>query len=306
MSRSSRRPLAALLVAAVTLAGLSGCSAIGSSSAAVTINGREWSRDDLNTLMDALVKAGEFSAPNGRADTKDTAGVISVMVQFKAGQQLLESLGIKVDESSRKMLLQNIKQQLPTMAESTQNLLVDIAATGGTIDKIPVPTEQQSSEAYESKPASSGAMCVAEITVKSEADARRVSDELAAGTKFADVARAMTTNTDRKASGGLVVDGADNQCQVLSMIDDQLGAPVLRALYELTPGKPTEAIQDAEGWHIAVNRPWVDIRTEHAKAISPKSDTPTGRQLLAGFIAVADVRVNTVYGTWNPVTTRVE
>ena len=306
MTRTSRRPLVALLAAATALAGLTGCSAVGSSSAAVTINGKDWSRADLNKLMDALVKAGQFSAPGGRADTKDTAGVISVMVQFKSGQQLLDSLGIKVNETNRAKLLASIKQQVPTMDESTQNLLVDVAATGATIDTIPVPTEHQSSAAYESRPASSGAMCVADITVKSEADARKVSDELAAGKKFADVARAMTINPDRKSSGGLVVDGAGNQCMVLNMIDDQLGAPLLQALYELAPGKPTPAIEDTDGWHIAVNRPWAEIRTEHVKAIAPTSDTSTGRHLLAGFVAVADVRVNSMYGTWNPVTARVE
>lgn len=306
MIRSLRRPLVALTAAALGLSGLSGCNAVRNSATAVSVNGVAWSRDDFNTLMDALVKAGQFPAPNGQVDTKSASQVISVMVQFKVGQQMLESLGKKISAADKQKLVDAINQQAGTLDDKTKALLVDIAATGGAIDALPVPTDEQSSAAYEKAPASSGAMCVAEITLTSEAKAREVADQLAEGAKFADVARANTTNTDRKASGGLVVDGAGNECQTLSSVDDRVSAEVLQVLYTLAPGKPTPVIHDADGWHIAVNRPWADIRTAHAKAVSSTQDVPAGRQLLAGHIAVADIEVNSIYGTWNQVTARVE
>ena len=309
MTRTARRPLAALAAAVLGITGLTGCRALDNSADAVTINGKSWSRDELNNLVTALVAAQQFSAPGGRANSQDLASVISVMVQFKAGQQMLADVGAKIAESDRTTLRDALVKQGSTLDTATVDLLVDIAATGGTIDKLTVPTEAQSKAAYESQPARSGAMCVAEITVATEAAAREVSDQLAEGKKFTDIARKVSTNTERKSSGGNVVDGAGNQCLGLGSIDDQVSAALLSQLFNLAPGKPTSVVKDDEGWHVAVNRPWADVRSEHAKTLSSLTDQGTpqaGRLLLAGYVATSDVRVNSMYGTWNPVTSRVE
>jgi hypothetical protein len=223
------------------------------------------------------------------------------MVQYRAGSHVLKENGGSVSEAARSAAAAQLEQSNPQGLDAkTKALLVDIAVTGQAIDMITVPTDIE--DRYNDNPTKTGVLCVSEITVASEDDAKDVLDRLAAGEPFAKIASATTLNTDRRSVQGNVLDGNDAPCAALESVNDQLSPAVMNALAVTAPGRATVAVQDGEGWHVAIHRPWKDISASHRTALGTKP----GRLLLAGFLATADIHVNSTYGTWNPVTAQVE
>ena len=53
---------------------------------------------------------------------------------------------------------------------------------------------------------------------------------------------------------------------------------------------------------MAVHRPWDEVKSDLMTSLS----AAPGRSLISGVLATADIRVNSVYGTWNTATSRVE
>ena len=301
MTKTSPRPRRTIAAAFVAALLLGSCSTFTSSSSAFSIEGENYSKDDLNGLVDNLIIANQLTAPGGVAAAKDLVAIVSVMVQYRAGSHVLKENGGSVSEAARSAAAAQLEQSNPQGLDAkTKALLVDIAVTGQAIDMITVPTDIE--DRYNDNPTKTGVLCVSEITVASEDDAKDVLDRLAAGEPFAKVASATTLNTDRRSVQGNVLDGNDAPCAALESVNDQLSPAVMNALAVTAPGQETVAVQDGEGWHVAIHRPWKDISASHRTALGTKP----GRLLLAGFLATADIHVNSTYGTWNPVTAQVE
>ena len=299
MTKSSpRRAVAAAIAAVLSLAS---CSTFTSSSSAFSVDGENYPKDDLNGLVKNLIAVNQLTAPGGLAASKDLASIVSVMVQYKAGGHVLKEYGGSISEAARSAATAQLNQSSPQgLDDQTKTLFVDIAVTGQAIDTLPVPADIEAR--YEANPVRTGVVCIAETTVRTESEAHDVLDRIAAGEPFAKVAAATTVNKDRKASQGNVLDGGGAPCSTLDATNNRLSPAVMRALAVTTPGKPTVAVQDSEGWHVAINRPWKDIAQAHATVLGAKP----GRLLLTGYLATADIHVSSTYGTWNPVTARVE
>lgn len=301
MTKTSPRPFRTIAAAFLAALSLGSCSTFTSSSTAFSIEGENYSKDDLNSLVTNLIAANQLTAPGGVAAAKDLVAVVSVMVQYRAGSHVLADYGASIAEADRKTAAAQLEQSNPQGLDAeTKALLVDIAITGQAIDKLKVPADIE--KRYAENPTRTGVVCVSETTVKTEAEAKDVLDRVAAGEDFAKVAASTTTNKERKAAQGYVLAGNGSPCYVLESVNDQLSPSVMRALAVTDAATPTIAVQDAEGWHVAMHRPWKEISRDYTTTIGDR----TGRQFLAGYLTTADIRVNSTYGTWNPVTSRVE
>ena len=301
MTKSSTRPRLIAAAALVAALSLGSCSTLASSSEAFNVNGDSFSRDDLNELTSDLVKVGQITGTNGTVAAKDLAGITSTMIQYTAGKELLAEYGAKISPSDLSAARAQLGQSdLSGLSEKTIGLLSEFSAMGKAFDSIGIPADIAAR--YTASPTSTGVLCVSETTVRTEAEARAVLDRLAAGESFAKVAAATTINEEFKATGGNVEDVNGTSCFNLSAMLPKLGQAVLGALARTAPGTPTPPVQDDNGWHVAVHRAWNEVSADHTKALGDR----TGRQLLAGFLSVADVRVGSMYGTWNPVLAQVE
>jgi hypothetical protein len=140
-------------------------------------------------------------------------------------------------------------------------------------------------------------MCIRLVTLKSRDDARSMIDAVNDGGDFASLA-----TKSGAAAGGVVTGGNDNDCVAISSLNARIGTTAVRALLDAPVGRPTEAFEDEEGWHVAVHRPYEEVKSDLGTALASES----GQHLTYGLLATADVRVNSVYGTWNRVTARVE
>lgn len=301
MTKSPTRPLRTAAAALVAALSLGSCGTFSSSSEAFRVNGVSFSRDELNELTSDLVKVGQIPGSNGTVGAKDLAGITSTMIQYTAGKEMLETYGVKISPSDISAARAQLGQSdLSGLSEKTVNLLSEFSAMGKAFDSIKSPADI--ADRYAASPSSTGVLCISEITVASEAEARDALDRIAAGETFAKVASAVTLDKEYRATGGNVEDVNGTSCFGLSSMLPKLGQAVLGALARTAPGTPTPPTKDDTGWHIAVHRPWNEISADHAKVLADR----TGRQLLAGFLAVADVRVGSLYGTWNPVLAQVE
>jgi hypothetical protein len=293
--------LRALLVTAAvacTAVAVAGVAVLGRQSSAFTVNGEEWSRDNLAKVLTGLVEAGQFTSSHGRVAGTDAASVASVLVQYRAGAQMLAERGVKIPEADRTAVTTQIRQTFrdPFVVA----VLADMSVTGAAVDKLTVPANMKS--LYEKSPALTGVLCAAEITVGSESEARDALVRIDGGEKFLDVAKAVTISPDFKQTGGVVGASTDMPCSTLNRMSQRISSPLLNALLHTPAGTRTAIVRDNSGWHIASNRPWQEIAAAHAKVFSAEP----GRNLADGYTATSDIHVNPIYGTWNAATSKIE
>ena len=304
MTRTLRRSRA-LLAAGIASLVLCSCGIVSNPSQAFSVDGSSFSRNDLNDLVKSLAQVDQLTIVNQIAQSKDLLGILDVVVQYRTAKRLLETRGTPVTDAERAAIRSQAVSQLPTsMPANTVDLLVDISATGKALDKIKEPTPSELEAMYAAKPASTGMLCVREITVASAESAKDVVDQLAEGAKFADVARKVSRTKNAKETGGNVLTGAGVPCMSVPQAgaNTALGETVVRSLLHTPVGSNTGVVRDAKGWHVAEHRPFAEIRDS---LVAGLKETP-GRSFATGLLATADIKVNSVYGTWNPVTAKVE
>ena len=265
------------------------------------MDGTSFSKSELNTLSADLVAAGQISGSNGTVTAKDMGSLVSTMIQYTAGKNVLKEYGGTLNPAEVAAARAQLGQSdLNGLSKETVNLLAEFAAMGKAFDTIKPPADIE--KRYSANPTSTGVLCVSEITVATESEARDVLDRLAGDESFAKVATDTTTDKEYRATGGNVEDVNGMSCFALGSLLPKVGAKAMGVLAHLAPGAPSNPVKDDSGWHILMNRPWAEISADHATALKDR----TGRQLLAGYLATADIRVNSTYGTWNPVLAQVE
>ncbi|MGA1362192.1 MAG: hypothetical protein ACO36A_04665 [Ilumatobacteraceae bacterium] len=290
---------ALLVVAALAVAGATaGLALLRGPSVAFTVNGEEWSRDDMTRLMDGLVGAGQFTAPSGKVSADDMSAVMSVLVQYRSGRQLLAGRGITVPAGS----IESAKQRLePTFQDDfVVGVLADMSATGEALDSMPAPTDVKT--IYEANPARTGVLCAVMITSASEKSARDILEQLDSGADAIELARKNAKGSEFESSDGTVAVDAAQPCAGLAWVKDRVSTPVFSALASTAAGAHSGIVQDATGWHVVFNRQWADVGAAHSRQFSGEP----GRNLAAGFTATSDIAVSPEFGTWNQARQTIE
>ncbi|MEY4365836.1 MAG: hypothetical protein RLZZ305_1180 [Actinomycetota bacterium] len=285
-------PRIAVVAAALAAAGAVALIALARGPvAAFSVNGDEWSRDEVHRVVDSLVKAGQITAANGKVTGDDIAAVMSVLVQYSAGRQLLAERGVTLPQDA----LTTARQQYGAAFTDpfVAGVFADMSVTGKVITSLPAPQDMKS--IYEDRPALTGVLCAVDVTLPSESAARAVLGEIDAGGDVLAIAREKSVNKDLEATDGVLALSADTPCAGLSWVKDKVSAPVLEELIATGAGKRSSVVRDAAGWHVLANRPWSEVSGAHAAVFSKDP----GRNLAVGFTATADVTVASEYGTWD-------
>ena len=280
--------VAAALAAAAAVAAI---ALVRGPVAAFSVNGQEWSRGEVQRVVDSLVEAGQITAANGKVTGDDIAAVMSVLVQYSAGRQLLAERGVALPQDA----LATARQQYGAAFADpfVAGVFADMSVTGKVITSLPAPQDVKS--IYEDRPALTGVLCAVDITLGTEDAARAVLNEIDSGGDVLAIAREKSTNTDFEATGGAIALSSDTPCAGLAWIKSKVSEPVLEQLIDTGAGKRSSVVKDAAGWHVLVNRPWSEVSKAHAAVFSQGP----GRSLAIGFTATADVTVASEYGTWD-------
>ena len=290
---------ALLVVAALAVAGATaGLAVLRGPSVAFSVNGEDWSRDDMTRMMDGLVAVGQFSAPSGRVSADDMSAVMSVLVQYRAGRQLLAERGITVKKADIESAARRLK---PTFQDDfVVGVLADMAATGDALDALTAPSDVKDIDATE--PAHTGVLCALMITSRSERAARGIVEQIDGGADAVELARKNAAGSEFERTDGVVAVDVAQPCAKISWVKDRVSTAVFAALASTPAGGRSGIVKDATGWHVVVNRPWADVSAAHSRQFS---DEP-GRNLAAGFTATSDISVSPEFGTWNQARQTVE
>src|SRR5262249_31786254 len=153
---------------------------------------------------------------------------------------------------------------------------------------------------YEQRPADLGVVCIRQVVVPTEAEARAVADQIAGGAKIEDLATARSTDKATKAKGGALESTSGGAC-VPGYDPDQVDSRIVVAGADAAPGDVVGPFQGPGGWYVVQPRPYGEISKDLAALFAQSA----GDLLYFGYLTGADVRISPLYGRWDPLTTSV-
>jgi len=288
-------PLLVSGVLALSACGGSG-SAITSTNEVFSVNGQSYSKDDFNTISQALVDLQQFAATNGKIKTEDAQSIIQTLVRYEAFAQFIEKRGITIADAERKKVIEEAQsdEAYKNSPPLLQDLLVNLNIASTVLQDIKPPTESELKALYEKSPASSGALCLSHILVKTKAEALDVLKDLDSGVSFAEEAAKKSIEPGADKSGGSLAENGE-KCSALTRLQQGFDKDFMAGAVAAKMGVPSGPVKSSFGYHIILNHNYDDVKTSLTKVLANDS----GSLLLAGFMTTADVKINSIYGTWN-------
>lgn len=303
-SRLLRRVLPFIAVTAVGLSACGGSSPLASANDAFRVNDSRYSLTSFEALIEELVASQQLSDSNSGEPTKeDIIGVMRTLIQFEAYKQYLAANDLSETSADRKKVedAAAADESFSNYSPELQKLLIDLSVANATMSAFKAFSSDQLKKLYNDSPASTGALCLSHILVKTEDQALAVLKDIAGGKSFESVAKAKSTDPGSAANGGALAN-EDEPCAQLDFFQSQFDGDFMRGAVEAKAGVPTGPIKTQFGFHIILNRPYDDIKDSLKKATAEQP----GATNLAGFMTSADISINSKYGVWNNALANVQ
>lgn len=298
----SRLRTAAPLAIAGLLA-LSGCATFTNNGTAASINGRDISRDTLETFIDEFAAGDQLPLTDGVVAADDARNLLAGIIKADAYQSFLAEFDAPLTKAQRDAVREELgDQSLGNLSKDLEALVVDINAATKAITDLAAPTDAKIEKLYNENPSLTGAMCASHIVVKKKETAQKVVSMLSNGAKFADLAKKYSIEPAAKESGGALqgqtADGKASPC--MSILDYQQGfdPAFTRGALAARAGVPYGPVKTSFGWHVILLAPWDEVK-DAALAIVGSDPGPN---LATGWLANADISVDPAYGRWDPAT----
>lgn len=303
-SSLSRRALAVVAASALVLSACGGNSPVASSKDAFVINGTAYPLKDFESLLADLVKNKQLdAAPNGQATKEDTLSVMRTLLRYEAYKQYIAENNLSEASAERKKIEAEAgaSESFTALPKYVQELLINLNVAQATIEKFKAQSPATLKELYNTMPASTGVVCLSHILVETEDEARDVLKELSGGAKFADVAKKRSIEPAAKKSGGSLATD-DEACTDLTVFQQQFDGDFMKGAVAAKAGVPTGPVKTQFGYHIILNHPYDEIKESLNKVATAKPST----SILVGYMAAADIKVNSTYGVWNGAMATIE
>lgn len=273
-----------------------------SPSDAFTINGEAYSKDDLNELVGVLVDLGQITKQNGSIPKADMTSTLQVMLKYRSYLQFAKKNNLEETAANRAKVIKQSEadENFATFPKSLQDLLISLNLASLTTSEMKKPSAGELEKLYNKAPASAGVLCLSHILVKTKAQADAVLKQLDGGAKFADVAKEKSIEPAAKTSGGSLANG-EEACSPLESLQQSFDGDFMVGAVAAKPGVPSGPIKSSFGWHIILSHPYSEVKD----SISSVLNENPGAALLAGFMATANISVNSTYGTWVGATAKI-
>ena len=296
------RRFAPLALAGTLVLGACGAGNALGKDEVFAVNGSGYSTKDFNSIIDTLVETKQLSKTNGKVAGTDLSSILRVIIKWESYKQFKDQLGLTDDAATVKSV-QDSADKDKTFAgypKAMQDLLIGLSVAEGTLNAGKIPATSRIKSLYEKLPASSGVLCLSHILVKSQAQARQVLKDIAEGKTFAEEANAKTIDPSGKSNGGVLPDG-DKRCQTVVNAQNVFDPDFVRGALAAKAGVPYGPVKTKFGWHVILNESYDKVSADIETALANK---PL-QQMLMGFMATADIRVDSAYGSWDPATSSV-
>ena len=298
----ARRFLPFIAVASLALTACGSSNPVASASEAFRLNGTAYSIKDFDSLNEALISVGQYTAENGTIKREDLAVTLAVLIRYEAYVDFIKANGLKETDEDRSAVLADAETEpnFATYPEALRETLLKLNVSDRVMERVTAPTDAELEKLYNTMPASAGVLCLSHILVDTEDEARKALQEVTSGTAFAQVAKAKSIEPGADQSGGALKDGEED-CNPLPGLQQSFDADFMVGAIAAKPGVPTGPIKTQFGWHIILSHEFDDVKESAARVLAQN----TGALLLAGHLAAADVSVNSKYGVWNSATGRI-
>ncbi len=293
-------PLAS--VAAAVL--VASCSTVSGAKPTFKVNDTKYPADAFASLIDDLASGGQLQLTNGKMNMADYVPIMRTLVRYEAYKQMAAELGITESDSTRSQAESAAAQTQgwAEFPESVKQLVIDLGVADATLATLQAPSNADLAALYAASPASTGVLCMSHILVATESDARKVVARLAAGEKFADLAREVSTEPAAKETGGSLGTGPDQPCQGLSGVQNGYDPDFVDGAVAARAGVPTPPVKSSFGWHVILLHPFDEVSANLREVLAQD----VGNTLLAGWMATADISVDPRYGTWSVARSTIE
>ena len=299
----TRRFLPLVAAASLIFSACGSSNPVASASEAFRFNGTSYSIKDLDELNAALVAVGQYAEENGTLRRQDVLTTIGVLIRYEAYKQFAKANGLEETDADRAAVQEQADSD-PNFAsypEALRTTLLNLNISDLVAQRISAPTESELKALYNKKPASSGVLCLSHILVETENEAREVLKKVNAGTAFAEVAASTSIEPNADQTGGALKNGEED-CSSLGSLQESFDADFMVGAVAAKPGVPTGPVKSQFGWHIILSHAFDDIKDSATRIIAQDP----GALLLSGFLAGANVSVNSKYGVWNSATARID
>ncbi len=296
-SSLSRRALAVVAASAIALSACGGNSPVASANDAFVVEGTTYSLDSFETLLADLVENQQLEASaNGQASKEDAISVMRTLLRYEAYKLYLDENGLSEAASDRTKVEEEAtaSEGFSTLPEYLKELLINLNVAQVTMEKFKAYSADTLKKMYNQSPASTGVLCMSHILLKTEDEAKDVLKELDGGAKFADVAKKRSIEPAAKESGGSLAPN-DEPCTDLAYYQQQFDPVFMKGAVAAKAGVPTGPVKTQFGYHIILNHAYEDIKESLAKVAAEKPSMSN----LVGYMAVANISVNSTYGVWN-------
>ncbi|MBM3638912.1 MAG: hypothetical protein FJW98_05690 [Actinobacteria bacterium] len=296
-----RLSLAALAIAATT--SLAACSTVEKSNDAFRVNGVSFPLDDFEQLTEDLTSAGQLTPDtNGLLSGDEARSVLNSLIRGRAAAQFLTTIDDSVTDEDRQKALASVPDgAIDGWSDLLKSTSLELNALQYAFERVTVPSKDAVKSWYEKQPALTGVLCLSHILVESLDTANKVIAELEDGGDFTKIAKETSTEPAAKESGGKLDEG-ENACFNLPTLQEQFDADFMSAAI---PGRPTMVIGPVRsqfGYHVIVHRPWDEVGDAVMKRLTDNSAS----LLAIGYLASADVWVNSQFGEWNTAKSAVQ
>jgi hypothetical protein len=226
------------------------------------------------------------------------------MVRQRLVDQFLDQQGIdptEIRETHKSTVL--APSPVGALSEGMQDLIatIDPSPRAESVAMAVAPDIDRLRALYADNPAKTGVLCTRHILVETEADAKRIVDELATGADFATLASERSIDPTAADIGGALTSG-DNQCIPLQTVLGSFDPDFVAGALAAREGVPSVPVESSFGWHVILHRPWDEIAESVGQLHQPGD---SGVFLFDGFAATADVAIDARFGTWDPITSIV-
>lgn len=298
----SRRFLPLLAVAGLTLSACGSANPVASANEAFRFNGTAYSISDLDELNSALIAVGQYTEENGTLRQQDVATTLGVLIRYEAYKGFIKENGLEETDADREAVLAEASgdANFDSYPEALRTVLLNLNISDRVAQRITAPSANDLKSLYNKMPASAGVLCLSHILVETESEAREVLKEVNSGKDFAEVAAAKSIEQNADQSGGALKDGEED-CSALGALQQSFDADFMVGAVAAKPGVPSGPVQSQFGWHIILSHAFDDIKESAARVIAQDP----GAILLSGYLAGANVSVNSKYGVWNSATGQI-
>ncbi len=292
-----------LIATTLGLTGLSACSAVSQSKNVLTVNKTNYTVSQFEKLSRELIETKQLESATGQISGTDSKNVLSALVRFIAYNQFLAANGESITDLDRKTVTDTIKADDPyfTWSPELQRLSVDLGVAQTALARVKTPDVKTLEKMYSTSAALSGALCLQQIVLRTESEARSILKQIEDGSDFVTLAKKFSIEPGAKETGGALKINS-NDCVPLVDLLGGLEPSLTKAALAAKAGVANGPVKSSLGYHVLMNRPFSEIQEA---LLATLNDDP-GSRLAIGYLLSMDVNVNPKFGTWNPTLGKVE